>query len=770
MIYRSCILVNTKTPLRCRYVYIYFKEAKMEMKLKSILREKSVVKVAHALTELGFSVTPLHGKIPYQPEWQKKGVLSEAELDELTEDHNIGIVCGFNNLFILDLDEIEICQLFVDKFPSLAKTLTVKTRRGKHHYYQADHLPQSGKVMGVTVNGMLCNIELLCEGFQAVLPPSIHPETGQPYKVDNHDEILWLTQEEVDCIVEWFNGWKAVKREQEANVDKVTPIKSNANVPKFVNDIITGLTETSSGRNNALNEASFSIGQFVAAGIIDIEVARTMLFEAATKNGYVEKDGEKQTWATINSGLTAGIKQPRFIKPLEFDEQGSLLGVSEFAAAERLIEMFGNKLLYVHQFKKWYIWNGIKWELDEVKQVYQFAKEVARSYHVDAQQTKSDKQHNAVIGHIRNCLRGTTIKAILELATSEGGVSINPDELDNNPSLLAAKNGVIDLNEGEIIPPNQDQYITQQTNVPFDANAGCPVWLQFLDDIMAGDKELIAFLQRAVGYTLTGSTKEQVFFIMYGTGKNGKSTFIDVLSKLLGSMAHKATFGTFASGEIRGFQATPDLANFYGKRLVYASEGERSTKLSESLIKDITGGERIKARRLYENEFTFYPTFKIWLSSNHKPNIVGTDLGIWRRVVFIPFNVTIHDDKVDRSLAEKLESELQGILAWAVKGSVEWYQNGLQPAQAVQEATNQYQNEQNSLTQFIDMMCENNSSHKMVVKVFKDNYAEFCNQMGTPSLPDRAITDELRKLGYKIERGTGNKIYVKGVSLKEGNI
>jgi putative DNA primase/helicase len=229
-----------------------------------------------------------------------------------------------------------------------------------------------------------------------------------------------------------------------------------------------------------------------------------------------------------------------------------------------------------------------------------------------------------------------------------------------------------DLQKGELRDFNRHDRITKQGGLEYDPATRCPRWLAFLEHVMGGDTKMVAFLKRAAGYTLTGETSEQCFFLLHGSGANGKSTFLEVLRRLLGSYGRPTEFKTLVDSN-RNDGVRNDLAALQGLRLVTAVETNRGRRFDEALIKQLTGGDEITARYLYGEFFDFYPTFKLWLAVNHKPEIRGVDEGIWRRVVLIPFEVTIPPaDQVKDLAAKLLEDEGSAIMAWAVEGTRAW--------------------------------------------------------------------------------------------------
>ena len=279
------------------------------------------------------------------------------------------------------------------------------------------------------------------------------------------------------------------------------------------------------------------------------------------------------------------------------------------------------------------------------------------------------------------------------------------DELDSNPWLLNAANGTIDLKTGALRAHSRRDLVTKQAPTAFDPDARCPTWLAFLDTVMAGRQDLIEFLRRAVGYSLTGDVSEQVVFFPYGLGANGKTTFAETVTAMLGDYAQKAPRGmlTMRAGNSDG--VPNDIARLPGARFVVSNEVEEGRRLAEAQVKDLAGGDTLTARFMRGEFFEFRPTHKLWIYGNHKPVIRGTDEGIWRRMRLIPFEVTIAAAKQDRKLLQKLRAELPGILAWAVQGCLDWQRDGLSAPAEVTEATAAYRAEMDVLADFLSDKC-----------------------------------------------------------------
>lgn len=362
---------------------------------------------------------------------------------------------------------------------------------------------------------------------------------------------------------------------------------------------------------------------------------------------------------------------------------------------------------YHTQFKHsrawgWLHWNGFKWERNADVLVMDAARNTARKIVAEASEAGSEDFKRITKWSLAS-LQRSKLDSMLYLASSEAGIRATPNDFDADPFLLNCQNGFIDLRSGEFMASDPQRMLSKATNSVYDPFATCPRWLSFLDRIMNGNENLITFLRRAIGYSLTGSTVEQCFFLNYGTGANGKSVFLETMRGLLNDYAAAAEFSAFLATQSENVRN--DIAALAGARFVSANESGADKRLSEPIIKALTGGDTISARFLFHEYFEFKPQFKVWMATNHKPIIRDTDHAIWRRVKLIPFDVTIPEEERDPNLAATLRGEFSGILNWAIQGCMEWQRDGLGTPAEVTEATNNYRHEQDQISAFIEACC-----------------------------------------------------------------
>ena len=433
--------------------------------------------------------------------------------------------------------------------------------------------------------------------------------------------------------------------------------------------------------------------------------------------------------------------------------------LDDLGNCERLVERFGKDLRYCHDWKKWFVWDGSRWRIDQTAEVMRWAKAVARDFHLQAADAQGSDLAKALTKHAHYSRSRAGIRGMVDLAQSEPGVPILPEGMDCNPWLLNCRNGTLDLQTGEFRNHCREDLLTKQVPVNYDPDQTDALsWDAFLQQIFNGNPNLIQFIQRAAGYSLTGSTAEQCFFVMHGSGNNGKTTLLTLLGEVLGDYA--ATTGTETLMLKRSGGIPNDLAALRGARFVSASETEDGRRLAESLIKQLTGGEAISARFLHAEFFEFTPTFKIFLATNHRPQIKGTDLAIWRRVRLIPFDVQI--EKPDPFFPDKLRQEYPAILNWMVRGNEMWREGGLKPPAEVLTATQEYREEQDLIGGFLVEACRENDEG--MVKA-GELYDAFCELHGNRTMTKTAFGKAMSERGY--DRFKKDGWYYLGLSFQE---
>ena len=420
--------------------------------------------------------------------------------------------------------------------------------------------------------------------------------------------------------------------------------------------------------------------------------------------------------------------------------------------AELFAHLYKDCLRYDHTHKRWLLWQGHWWAEDVDGKVHRMAKEAARTRLVYAANISTAEEYmkKETKWAIKSESR-PRLEAALKLAQSEKPLADTGIDWDSDPWLLGVANGVIELRTGKLRDGRSSDKITLHTDISFDPQAQCPRWSQFLEEIFGGDRELVAFVQRAVGYCLTGRTEEQCLFLCYGVGANGKSTLLKLLRYVLGDYAYNLPFSAF---ELKARSSIPnDIAALAGRRFVTAIETNESAQLNEGRIKALTGCDPVTARFLYREFFTFLPLAKFWLAFNHKPQVVDDSHGFWRRIRLMPFLKEFKEEADDQALEPKLQREGQGILAWAVRGCLEWQEKGLGMPAVVREATQAYREENDPLDDFITERCIVDPSVWTTASAIWKDYKHWADQSGEDKPIDRrAFSRLLQARGFKKRR------------------
>ncbi|WP_030962629.1 phage/plasmid primase, P4 family [Streptomyces sp. NRRL S-378] len=349
-------------------------------------------------------------------------------------------------------------------------------------------------------------------------------------------------------------------------------------------------------------------------------------------------------------------------------------------------------------------------------------------------------------------LTNRAIEDVIKVLPSVPGVPAQAADFDADEDLLSVANGTINLRTGRLHPHRPEDMITRRLDVAYNPDARAERWEAFLPEVFPNHPEMPAFMRRLVGYGITGSTAEQCFAFMHGQGSNGKSAFLDALLHVFRGVTKSTEFSTFEQRTAVG-QASPELAELRGARLVTASETEKYSRLAEALVKQLTGGDPVTTRRLYGNPFTYVPSFLLMVAGNYKPAILSQDLGVWRRVKLIPFEATFHrGTTADTSLPQKLRAEAEGILAWAVRGAQEWYEHGLQEPASVATATQDYRESEDRLAEFIAARLVQEVGARVAPMAVRRAYAEWAEDAGLSRkevLSGWALGVELESRGFK---------------------
>ncbi len=419
--------------------------------------------------------------------------------------------------------------------------------------------------------------------------------------------------------------------------------------------------------------------------------------------------------------------------------------LTELGLARRLVAEAKGRFRYAPEVRAWFVWDDTRYREDiGAGDTHRLAKKVIDRLHIEARYANGRRDE-----FIKAWLKFQTaarIRAVVELATTEPGVPVRMSDFDADPWALNCKNGIVDLRTGELRPHDPAELHTKLVPVEYDPTAPAPQWEGFLDGVFAGDRELMGFIHRFAGYSLTGDQREQMLIFGHGTGSNGKSTMFNALRLLAGDYGVQLDPAVLTA---RNHDQHPTgLTDLRGARLVTTIETEQGRRLAEALVKQLTGGDAVRARRMRCDYFEFQPTHHIWFAGNHLPAISGTDYGIWRRIALVPFDEVFEGTRKDGHLADKLAAEAAGILAWAVEGCLEWQRQGLEVPQRVKAATANYRSSQDHLGRFLAECCVVDDHAYVTTKDLRTGYDAWCEEQGERPWSAQAIGRELTDRGF----------------------
>jgi putative DNA primase/helicase len=421
------------------------------------------------------------------------------------------------------------------------------------------------------------------------------------------------------------------------------------------------------------------------------------------------------------------LAQEAEVRPPEFSDDALAL---EFSTRH------DGQLLYVPAWSRWLRWDGSRWAEDDTLRVFDLARAVCRAA---AARAEAEIEGKAGIRLARGVTSAKTIAAVERLAQADARHARRGDDFDADPWTLNTPAGIVDLRTGELRAPRRGDLVTKVTAA---APAGdCPRWLGFLDQITLGDKALTAYLQRCVGYTLTGIIREHVFLFLHGPGGNGKTVLLSTTAAMLGDYATTAMADVFTVGHYD--QHPTALAALRGARMVVVTETEAGRPWAESRIKALTGGDRISARVMRGDPFEFSPAFKLWIAGNHRPTLRNPDPAMRRRLHLVPF--TFVPPKPDTMLPDKLREELPGILAWAIRGCLSWQHDGLTPPPVVQGASAEYFAEQDSVALWFAERCERQRGHDTSTRTLFLDFSQWSKGRNEDPGTERRFVDAMER-------------------------
>jgi len=454
-------------------------------------------------------------------------------------------------------------------------------------------------------------------------------------------------------------------------------------------------------------------------------------------------------------------------------------GRTDIANSRRLAQLHGASIRRCEPWGKWLVWDGKRWAIDAERRIDAMAKDVAKEVLGQAGlllQSLSYPEQRELLRFAQGTANERGVAAMISLARSEGGIAILPDRLDAEPWALNCANGTLDLRTGELREHDRADLLTKlcPTEYAPGAEGACPLWEQAVERIFGQNADLCGFVQRLLGVAIVGSVSEHILPIFWGDGCNGKSVLLETILDVLGSdYACKMSSDVLLAS--KNNRHPTEKADLHGKRLVVASETDDGRRLSEGLLKELTGGDTIKARRMREDFWEFDPSHTFVMLTNHRPVVRGTDHGIWRRLCLVPFAQTFWDAdrgetgdpelRADKRLREKLRAEYPGILRWLVDGCLQWQRSGLREPDEVRSATEEYRSSQDTLGAFIADCCVTGKAYTAKASAVYAAYVHWCQENGEHELNHRRFGDAISERG--IERRKSNGIWYDGLGLEQ---
>jgi len=545
-------------------------------------------------------------------------------------------------------------------------------------------------------------------------------------------------------------------------------------------------------RNATLNKEAFSLAGLVVAGALSEDVVHAALRDAALEAGL----GAHEVTHALQSGLKAGLHRPREV-PSRSRPTGGPQGsrprgptprarrataavatyasgppkdaqeahtprfhLTDYGNAERLVAAHGQDLRYCGAIG-WLVWDGTRWARNETYEVMRRAKLTIRALYAHAARLEDDRR-TALIEHAIRSEKHARLRDMVASTESEPGIAVRLADFDADPWRFNVCNGTIDLSTGHLHAHRREDLLTKRAPVVYDPDASCPLWDAFLLRVQP-DPEVRALLDRLAGYALTGVIREHVLPIHYGSGRNGKGTWTDTLLYVMGDYAKQIPTELLM---VRQGEAHPtERATLLGCRFAAAVETEQGRSLNVSLVKQLTGGDRISARFMRQDFFDFDPTHKLSLSTNHKPIIRETKDAIWERVMLVPWTVKIPEEERDLSMKEKLRAEAPGILARLVRGCLAWQRTGLASPAVVQAATRAFRGEMDRVQDFLDERCcmVEVSAREGATKLFKC-YQSWCESNGMREMSQKEFSEQLVEKGFSSKKSHGVVTYL-GIRL-----
>ncbi len=710
----------------------------------------------------GWRVLPLDGKVPLMDDWPRAASSDPAVIRAWWARWpcaNVGVLCDGAFGFAVDVDDLSI----LDFLPSFPPTLTAETPGGGLHlvYRHPSSGPVGNSVTGLrviarsrgwrpsaTAGGKERGIDVRGLAGQIVVAPSVSVDNGLPWRwldasTPAADAPEWL-------LTALTKDVPAEMPDEALDAEARPPGPLEERDARLIAGKLAGASE--GGRGTAAFTAGADLGRlrFSRAAVL------SLLLPACRTNGLVEKDGETSVSREIANGWREGLTEIAALGARQSPPEEAGLpkvvpdGVgleTDLANMHRMVATACEDSRFVPGWGKWVAYEVGRWVLGGPGVGLEAAKLTTFRIRAEADELFA-RGNPAAPERFKWALKSQSrdrLAAMEQLSRSDPRVRADHPSFDADPWLLNVANGTVDLRDGSLRPHARDDLLAKVSPVAFDPRARCPAWESFVLEIMGGDVGMASYLRRLIGYAATGDTREQVLSFFYGGGANGKTTFLSAVKNVLGDYAVHAARGLLF--QRRGETHPTELTDLFRARFVTCAEIEEGLVFDEALVKDLTGGETIRARRMREDFWEFSPTHKLFVAGNHKPTVRGTDDGIWRRMRLINFGETFPPERRDKDLSAKLTSEYPGILNWIVRGCLEWRDAGLGEPDGVLKATKDYRADSDLLGDFLAsrlVFREGGRTLKSALTVALRTWAED-NGIRIPSV--RVVAARLRSKG-----------------------
>lgn len=637
-------------------------------------------------------------------------------------DADVAIVCGWHGLAVLDIDDADLADRIVKDGKVLSTTkVATSPSGGLHIYLREERTSRNGPVVAGVA-------DIKASGGYIISPPSRDrrwiDKAGGSLEVPNARE--WAERFLEGFGVE-VHKEASSKRERDA-----------------------GGAEINEGERHTTLVASAGRLRYQRYSLDDI-------------TEELLRENERRCRPPLSETEVVQIAESM----ANYDP--GPFPLSDLGNAERLVARYGRDLRYCHELGTWFVWRGTHWGENDDGEVERRANETARSIRTEAEHEKDPQRSTKLHGHAIRSEGRYGRDMMIKMA--EDLIPTQKETFDSDPYLLNVLDGTIDLRTGELLEHDRENMITKLIPLKYNRRAKAPRWRQFLDEIFEGDAELVDFVQRAVGYSLTGNVSEQILFLCHGIGANGKSKFLEAISHVMGPYARAADPDLLLA---RLGDAHPtSIADLFGKRLATTIETKKGRSFDEQKLQWLTGGDKLAARKMHQDFFEFWPTHKFWIATNHLPNVEVTREAFWRRIIAIPFTRVFSPSEQDPELSDTLAEEARGILAWAVQGCVAWNDGGglkVNLPERIREAQGKYRRENDQIIRFIEQVClldadgededgEEGSQH------LYDAYKAWCAATKEKTLSLREWSPEMERLGIKKKNKRKGAFWI-GITIK----